>query len=164
MAFKILFLLIIQSYGEINCPEGQVYDACIGFNTTCSYLNLSKESIGWPRICSGGCKCKDNKYLDKDGNCVEMSECTKYETTTEGEITLQDSNNCPPNSEYTKCSAICPEKNCLTINTRPFCFSLRCGLPKCQCKEGYVRRSGNEENSVCVKISSCPSQRIIRRV
>lgn len=64
-----------------------------------------------------------------------------------------DTKLCPENSSFVECSNICPEITCSSYKFRNFCKSLRCGLPKCQCKEGYIRLNG--PNSKCVKPEKC---------
>ncbi|KAK6054480.1 trypsin Inhibitor like cysteine rich domain protein, partial [Cooperia oncophora] len=58
---------------------------------------------------------------------------------------------CPTNAEYRECSNICPI-NCYTFD-KHLCFSLRCGGPKCVCKEGYVQLSAHIER--CVPMEIC---------
>ncbi|KHN84029.1 hypothetical protein Tcan_08188 [Toxocara canis] len=60
---------------------------------------------------------------------------------------------CPEGFVYSTCTSLCPPKNCATLHLRPFCFSLRCGPPKCVCKPGLVLKAYNVEK--CVAPEDC---------
>ncbi|KAK6056661.1 trypsin Inhibitor like cysteine rich domain protein, partial [Cooperia oncophora] len=66
---------------------------------------------------------------------------------------------CPTNAEYRECSNICPPKSCHNFDKVSACFSLRCGEPKCVCKEGHVQLSADIEQGcvpreICMKMMS----------
>lgn len=55
------------------------------------------------------------------------------------------------NTEFTKCTNLCPF-NC--VLDRPLCFSLRCGPPGCQCKPDHIYLSSTKEGG-CVLPENC---------
>ncbi|KAK6018289.1 trypsin Inhibitor like cysteine rich domain protein, partial [Ostertagia ostertagi] len=69
---------------------------------------------------------------------------------------------CPPNAEYRECTNICPPKSCLNYDHVSLCFSLRCGGPKCVCKEGYVQMSKDIEHG-CVPRATCVKMKALQK-
>uniref|UniRef100_A0A914ZG59 TIL domain-containing protein n=2 Tax=Parascaris univalens TaxID=6257 RepID=A0A914ZG59_PARUN len=63
------------------------------------------------------------------------------------------STECPEGFVFEKCTNICPPPSCGTLHLPRICFSLRCGPPKCVCKQGLIRKSLLVEE--CVDPNSC---------
>ncbi|KAG7521790.1 von Willebrand factor [Solea senegalensis] len=61
----------------LECPEGQVYEACGSLcDRTCRALSGAEADCDSERLCEEGCFCPTGKYLSDTGECVTADECT----------------------------------------------------------------------------------------
>ncbi|GMT36110.1 hypothetical protein PFISCL1PPCAC_27407, partial [Pristionchus fissidentatus] len=61
---------------------------------------------------------------------------------------------CAKNAQWTECSNLCP-KSCANFDMLSACFSLRCGGPQCQCKEGTILMNAADHSKGCVTREVC---------
>uniref|UniRef100_A0A3B4Y3U2 von Willebrand factor n=1 Tax=Seriola lalandi dorsalis TaxID=1841481 RepID=A0A3B4Y3U2_SERLL len=61
----------------LECPEGQVYEACGSVcDRTCRALSGAEGGCEGERVCEEGCFCPAGKYLSETGECVTADLCT----------------------------------------------------------------------------------------
>ncbi|CAD5219663.1 unnamed protein product [Bursaphelenchus xylophilus] len=126
--------------------------------------------------CRRGCFC-DHRHVRYRGKCITRTKCTGTISPSPPKFPLlNDANGLDPNefedeqlysaengpqdprcqkNAYLKsCADICPKPSC--HHPKPFfpCFSLRCGRPRCECKEKHVYK--DEQRLECVHIDKCP--------
>ncbi|XP_035498752.2 von Willebrand factor isoform X2 [Scophthalmus maximus] len=62
---------------ELECPEGQVYEACGSVcDRTCRALSGAEADCEGERVCEEGCFCPTGTYLSDVGKCVTADQCT----------------------------------------------------------------------------------------
>ncbi|KAG7216081.1 hypothetical protein INR49_007833 [Caranx melampygus] len=62
---------------ELECPEGQVYEACGSVcDRTCRALSGAEAGCEGERVCEEGCFCPAGKYLNEKGECVTADLCS----------------------------------------------------------------------------------------
>ncbi|XP_045764412.1 zonadhesin-like isoform X3 [Maniola jurtina] len=123
----------------LNCGQNEV----IGCQSTCPPQTC--ESIGkiypcplQPAVCRPECRCKEDFFRNKIGQCISKEDCLK----------------CTGPNEYFSCGGAC-DNVCATLATQS---QTNCSIvnvvcnPMCYCEQGYARDS----NNTCVPISECP--------
>ncbi|KAF8386123.1 hypothetical protein PRIPAC_75265 [Pristionchus pacificus] len=120
-----------------ECPVNEMWSKCPGNcqQPTCRSI-LSKEKEKCEKGCGWAqCVCKPGYVKNDDNACVRKETCPKtFDCASPYEVKKQ-------------CSSMC-EPTCW--NREPVCVK-KCGPPKCQCKEGYVR-----EGEFCLSEQQCP--------
>uniref|UniRef100_A0AC35U796 TIL domain-containing protein n=1 Tax=Rhabditophanes sp. KR3021 TaxID=114890 RepID=A0AC35U796_9BILA len=155
-----VFALISTTHcaNEKNCPEGQVYIQCMPCQLNCPPPENPDAVKMCGMYCRPGCACPFPKLLNDQGKCVEKSDCPRKMSKRLTEDDKPQDPRCPNNAEYKECTNICPEKHCGNIFVVSACQSLRCGPPNCQCRPGFVRSNGQQNDSDCVRREACPKQ------
>nr|XP_019934117.1 PREDICTED: von Willebrand factor [Paralichthys olivaceus] len=83
---------------ELECTEGQVYEACGSVcDRTCSALSGAEAGCEGERLCEEGCFCPSGTYLSNTGECVTADQCT----------CLHDGQLYQPNDVYADHNSIC---------------------------------------------------------
>ncbi|XP_040893366.1 von Willebrand factor [Toxotes jaculatrix] len=83
---------------EMECPKGQVYEACGSVcDRTCRALSGAEAGCEGERMCEEGCFCPPGKYLSDTGECVTADMCT----------CLHDGQLYQPNDVYADHNSIC---------------------------------------------------------
>lgn len=63
-------------FSEMECPGGQVYEACGSTcERTCRSLSGAEPGCEGERVCEEGCFCPAGKYLSPSGECVTADMC-----------------------------------------------------------------------------------------
>uniref|UniRef100_A0A3Q3S0D4 von Willebrand factor n=1 Tax=Mastacembelus armatus TaxID=205130 RepID=A0A3Q3S0D4_9TELE len=82
----------------LECPRGQVYEACGNMcDRTCRALSGAESGCDGERVCEEGCFCPVGKYLSDSGECVTTDLCT----------CLHDGQLYQPNDVYADHNSIC---------------------------------------------------------
>ncbi|KAM9352375.1 von Willebrand factor [Symphorus nematophorus] len=96
---------------ELECPVGQVYEACGSMcDRTCRSLSGVEAGCEGERVCEEGCFCPVGKYLSNSGECVTADLCT----------CLHDGQLYQPKDVYADHNSICYCEN----------GSMRCSSPE----------------------------------
>ena len=61
---------------NLHCSEGEIFTTCANKQTTCRDFSLEANSES--SVCIAGCVCGNNGYMDADGKCVSLEDCTCY--------------------------------------------------------------------------------------
>lgn len=62
---------------ELECPVGQMYEACGSVcDRTCRSLSGAEDGCEGERVCEEGCFCPAGKYLSASGDCVTADLCS----------------------------------------------------------------------------------------
>lgn len=96
---------------EMECPAGQVYEACGSVcDRTCRALSGAESGCSGEKLCEEGCFCPAGKYLSDTGVCVTADLCT----------CLHDGQLYQPSDVYADQNSICYCEN----------GSMRCSSPE----------------------------------
>ncbi|KAM8861778.1 von Willebrand factor [Synchiropus picturatus] len=84
---------------EMECPSGQVYEACGSIcDRSCRSLSGAESGCQYERdVCEEGCFCPAGKYLSDSAECVTADRCT----------CLHDGQLYQPNDVYAERNSIC---------------------------------------------------------
>ncbi|XP_055949174.1 zonadhesin-like isoform X5 [Argiope bruennichi] len=126
-----------------KCGKDEQYYNCVpNCHNTCDTYNLKGPC---PLYCMSGCFCKEGMVKNKDGKCVQPSQCPSTNLPSS-----ENSKECGANEEYyddcaPKCTGTCEAYNNPGIYHCPRC------LPGCWCSQGFVKRSDGQ----CVPPDQC---------
>ncbi|CAD5220669.1 unnamed protein product [Bursaphelenchus xylophilus] len=146
-----LSILLPTNETDVKCHKHAEFNKCgSSCPLTCEDVVKGNPPKLCPTLCKPDCQCKKGYAIGKNGRCVKESHCKKRGLKNLNLLTdPRDANEkkvkCPKHSEFRNCSDLCPP----TCEDKKICHSLRCGLPKCQCKFGYGL--GGAEYKECVK-------------
>ncbi|CAJ0600073.1 unnamed protein product [Cylicocyclus nassatus] len=101
--------------------------------------------------------CTDKMILDEFDCLVPVRTCKQEKPLRQRRDTASTKSmvKCPKNAEWRECTNICPDKSCDNYLHVSTCFSLRCGMPGCMCKEGHVYLTSANKDAGCVPRETC---------
>ncbi|KAG8198783.1 hypothetical protein JTE90_007093 [Oedothorax gibbosus] len=136
--------------GRDTCPRGEHYEQC---NAHCQHnCTTWVRPVLCPRLCAHGCVCDKGTIRGPKGKCIKPEKCPKKDSLFEVQSSQEEVSEsfCPPNEEYSRCSAHC-QRDCSNWADEDFKCTDNC-VPGCVCKEGSVRGPGGR----CIFPRQCP--------
>ncbi|CAG9785165.1 unnamed protein product [Diatraea saccharalis] len=131
-----------EQCGNADCSADEEYSECPNrfcSALTCDEVGYTKPNCGKTVPCKGDCICKNGKVKNKDGKCVEPSECP----SCGGDSNAQSG-----------CGNFCGGKCSDLLNSSPIACPLMCGMNLCDCKRGFYYDTNIKQ---CVKPEKCTS-------
>ncbi|XP_028159136.1 zonadhesin-like [Ostrinia furnacalis] len=127
-----------------QCKQNEVFSDCVNGGCgkqKCSDINKPVVCVH-PKVCKSGCICAPGFLRAKNGTCVPSEKCDPPPK-------------CKANEEFSKCGRDgCLKHYCSDLDIPPLCRDTFQCIPQCECKEGFLRASF--DNDTCVPIEKCP--------
>ncbi|CCQ25689.1 Follistatin-like domain-containing protein [Caenorhabditis elegans] len=120
-----------------NEEPNQCHNAC--FEKKCPVK--PQPLVNCMEKCDIGCSCKKGFLRNRQGQCVNPTECPATGSTL----------TCSKNEEPNDCHNSCSEAKC-PVNPQPFVRCMMRCEKACSCKKGLVRNRQGQ----CVKLAECP--------